>query len=66
MIGKIIHVTDRGFGFIQSEEYPENLFFHARELKNCRIEELNSGDEIEFEEAVKSEKGMSARKISLN
>ena len=63
--GKIIHLTEKGFGFIQSDEYPENLFFHARELKNGRIEELQNGDAVEFEEAIQGEKGMAARKITI-
>jgi CspA family cold shock protein len=41
-------ITDRGFGFIKTEE-DTDLFFHRNELQEVDFESLTEGQEVEFE-----------------
>ena len=43
-------VTDRGFGFIESEE-GKDLFFHSNEMEGVEYSSLTKGQEVEFEMA---------------
>ncbi|HEV7121656.1 MAG TPA: cold shock domain-containing protein [Candidatus Paceibacterota bacterium] len=54
--GTIVGINPKGFGFIRVEGMEKDLFFHASDLVNTRIEDLNEGDMLEFE-VVDSEKG---------
>jgi CspA family cold shock protein len=42
-------IFDRGFGFIQTEEQEEDLFFHRNELQDAQFSDLREGQEVEFE-----------------
>lgn len=61
--GKIIRLTDRGFGFIAREGAEKDLFFHSNDLQGVRFNELKEGDQVQFE-VSESPKGLSAVKIS--
>ncbi|MDB5265646.1 MAG: hypothetical protein JWM39_359 [Parcubacteria group bacterium] len=54
--GTIAGINDKGFGFIKVDGMEKDLFFHATDLVNVRIEDLNVGDTLEFE-VKDSEKG---------
>jgi len=41
-------ITDRGFGFITTEE-EKDLFFHRNDLVGAEFDSLNEGQEVEFE-----------------
>lgn len=41
-------ITDRGFGFIMTEE-GKDLFFHRNELQGVDYSSLRQGQEVEFE-----------------
>ena len=41
-------VTDRGFGFIKTEQ-EEDVFFHRNELQGVEFSSLREGQEVEFE-----------------
>ena len=41
-------ITDRGFGFIRTEER-EELFFHRNQLQGVDYNSLREGQEVEFE-----------------
>ncbi len=41
-------ITDRGFGFIKTEEETD-LFFHRNELEGVEFASLSEGQEVEFE-----------------
>lgn len=67
-------IVERGFGFIKASD-GKNVFFHARDLRYIRFEQLRIGDKMEWEEMdtkelyddegnVKGE-GYSARKVYL-
>jgi len=61
--GKIVRLTDRGFGFIAREGVSKDLFFHSNELIDVRFNELKEGDQVQFE-ISESPKGLSAVKVS--
>lgn len=54
--GTIAGINEKGFGFIKVDGMEKDLFFHASDLVNVRIEDLNIGDTLEFD-IVDSEKG---------
>ena len=41
-------ITDRGFGFIKTEE-GKDLFFHRSQLEGVDYSSLREGQEVEFE-----------------
>ena len=47
--GSIKKLADRGFGFVRDDVDGSELFFHLRELANCRFEDLYEGAPVEFE-----------------
>lgn len=49
MEGKIVRLTDRGFGFISREGADKDLFFHSNELKGVAFDDLKEGDMVTFE-----------------
>jgi CspA family cold shock protein len=44
-----IKVLLAGFGFIESESLEENIFFHANNLEGVAFDDLEVGNELEFE-----------------
>ena len=60
--GKISRLTDRGFGFIAIEGEEKDLFFHSSELQGVEFNDLNEGDEVEFE-IGESPKGPNATNV---
>jgi len=42
-------IRDRGFGFIQPNGTMEEVFFHSSSLENLTFDELNEGQQVEFE-----------------
>lgn len=61
--GKIVRLTDRGFGFISREGQDKDLFFHSKELQDLRFDDLKVGDNVQFE-VSESPKGPNATKVS--
>jgi len=53
-------VTDRGFGFIESER--GDLFFHATELRDAVFEELRVGQMMDYE-LGRGKKGLCAVEV---
>lgn len=47
--GKIARIMDNGYGFIKYEGSEKDLFFHSNEVKNSDFNDLQEGDEVEFE-----------------
>jgi CspA family cold shock protein len=41
-------ITDRGYGFIQTEE-KEDIFFHITDLQGVAFDSLTEGQQVEFE-----------------
>ncbi len=46
--GKIKRLTDRGFGFIETEDN-KDMFFHMSTLLNAQWDDLREGQAVEFE-----------------
>ncbi len=61
--GKIAVLKDQGFGFIKVEDGEKDIFFHANELQNVQFNDLQEGDEVEFE-VVDGQKGPQATNVS--
>jgi CspA family cold shock protein len=59
MTGSIKKLTDKGFGFIVSEELGKDLFFHSNSLVDVTYDELREGDAVSFE-TEEGPKGLSA------
>ena len=59
MKSTIKRLTDKGFGFITSEDQDKDLFFHGNNLVDVQFEELREGDEVTFD-VEQSEKGPNA------
>ncbi len=60
--GKIATLNDKGFGFIKIEGEEKDLFFHANDVENVDFNDLQVGDELEFER-VDSDKGPKAESV---
>ncbi len=58
MKGTIKTLTQRGFGFIGQED-EDDIFFHSNDLSGVEFDDLEVGDEVEFE-VVESQKGPKA------
>ena len=57
MNGKIKRLTDKGFGFIATEENQgKDVFFHSTALIGASFTDLREGDEVTFD-MEDSEKG---------
>jgi CspA family cold shock protein len=59
MTGIIKKLTDKGFGFIASEELAKDIFFHSKNLVGVMFDELREGEAVSFE-TEESPKGMNA------
>ena len=42
-------VRDRGFGFIQTADSTEDVFFHSSSVDQPTFDELNEGQTVEFD-----------------
>jgi CspA family cold shock protein len=64
MNGTVKKLTDKGFGFIKTEN--GDRFFHLSELQGCQYEELREGLAVEFDEAPgKDGKGPRATNVRV-
>jgi len=59
MKSTIKRLTDKGFGFITSEDQDKDLFFHGNSLVDVQFSELEVGDEVSFD-VEQSDKGPNA------
>ncbi len=57
-------ITDRGFGFIKTEEETD-LFFHRNELEGVEFNSLSEGQEVEFEKGQGRDGRPCAVKVKL-
>jgi len=57
-------ITDRGFGFIKTEQ-EEDLFFHRSEIEGVEFASLSEGQEVEFEMGRGRDGRPQAVKVSL-
>ncbi|MFA5188783.1 MAG: cold shock domain-containing protein [Patescibacteria group bacterium] len=65
MTGKIKRLTDKGFGFITSDDNPEkDLFFHSSALQGVSYNDLKEGDAVSFD-TEDSDRGPRAINVKL-
>ena len=65
MTGKIKRLMDKGYGFIESDEVENDLFFHAKELSDdVDFYSLQEGQAVTFE-VEETPKGMNAVNVQL-
>jgi len=62
--GTIKKLTDRGFGFIKTEDETD-LFFHRNDLEGVEFDSLSEGQEVEFEQGQGREGRPAAVKVKL-
>lgn len=62
MTGKVKTLTDKGFGFISMGKGEKDMFFHLRNLHGVNYDDLQVGDELEFD-IEQGEKGAFATNI---
>ncbi len=62
--GTIKKLTDRGYGFIKTEE-EEEVFFHSNELEGVEFASLSEGQEVEFEKGQGRDGRPKANKVRL-
>jgi CspA family cold shock protein len=48
--GKIKKLMDKGFGFIDTGS--EDLFFHLSAVEGCTFEDLQEGQDVQFNEGM--------------
>jgi len=65
MTGKIKRLTDKGFGFITSDDNPDkDLFFHSSALQGIGYNDLKEGDAVSFD-TEDSDRGPRAINVKL-
>lgn len=63
MTGTIKKLTDKGFGFISSDEVEKDVFFHSSALKDATFEDLHEGDNVTFE-VEETDRGLNALNVA--
>lgn len=64
--GKIEFLNEKGFGFLKVDGYDKQVFFHARDLRGIRFEQLRPGDIVTVQSISFDEKGYKAQEVTLN
>lgn len=63
--GKVKNVTDKGFGFIQTNDADKDVFYHERSLEGAlATRKLRAGDNVTFD-IMRTDKGLNASNIQL-
>jgi CspA family cold shock protein len=62
--GTIRRITDRGFGFIKTEDETD-IFFHRSALEGVEFNSLSEGQEVEFEKGQGRDGRPQAVKVRL-
>ena len=65
MTGTIKKLNERGFGFIEIEGEPGDLFFHKSALSGVTFEELKEGDSVSFDKEPAKEGGKGPSAINV-
>ena len=59
--GSILSIMT-GYAFIESEDYPKNVFFHNSQAVGCDFSEFREGDEVVFD-AIENARGIQAMNV---
>lgn len=63
MYSGTIKLLKEGWGFIGLKGQDRDVFFHKTDLENIKFRDLTIGQDVEFEEIVKTDKGYQAKRI---
>ncbi|MBP9759596.1 cold shock domain-containing protein [Candidatus Dojkabacteria bacterium] len=64
-VGTVKTVTDKGFGFINTDESEKDVFYHENSLTgDLEVRKLRVGDKVSFD-IEKTQKGLNAINIVL-
>jgi len=58
-------IRDRGFGFIQPEGATQEVFFHSSAVEKPTFDELNEGQQVEFETEPDSRQPRRSRAVHV-
>jgi CspA family cold shock protein len=61
--GEITKLTDRGFGFIKSDQTSKEIFFHVSALQGVSFDDLYEGQRVSFSEG-QGDKGPRAEDVT--
>jgi CspA family cold shock protein len=61
--GEITKLTDRGFGFIKSDQTSKEIFFHVSALQGVSFDDLYEGQRVSFSEG-QGDKGPRAEGVT--
>jgi CspA family cold shock protein len=61
--GEITKLTDRGFGFIKSDQASKEIFFHVSALQGVSFDDLYEGQRVSFSEG-QGDKGPRAEDVT--
>lgn len=62
--GTIKRLTDKGFGFIETGDRGQDMFFHMSACNGCEFDQLNEGQHVTFE-IGQGPKGPRAENVQL-
>lgn len=62
-LGEITKLTDRGFGFIKSDQTSKEIFFHVSALQGVSFDDLYEGQRVSFSEG-QGDKGPRAEGVT--
>lgn len=58
-------VRDRGFGFIRPEGATEDIFFHSSAVQGTMFDELNEGQNVEFDKEADPRDSRRSRAVNI-
>ena len=62
--GTIKRLTDKGFGFIETADSDQDMFFHMSACSGCEFDQLNEGQKVSFD-VGSGPKGPRAENVQL-
>lgn len=63
MTGTIKRLMEKGFGFISSEEFEKDIFFHMSQIVGVTFDELAEGTVVTFE-VEETQRGLQAINVT--
>lgn len=62
--GSIVYLSEKGFGFITSEQLESNSYFHANKVKGIPFINLKIGDNVQFKD-TKNARGIELVDVAI-
>jgi len=63
--GKIVNLNEKGYGFIKIDEFDKNVFFHAKDLRHIKFEQIRKGDLVSVSSVNQTDMGYNAKDVYL-